>query len=100
MNRSWVATTAVLFLGLTFLDDVLPEDLGLGRLSNLIDGTVASSEAPTKATACEQATQTAVEKTSLEHRSEITSKTCSCNQRASSVETWTCVASVRWTKSE
>jgi hypothetical protein len=99
MNRSWVATTAVLFLGLTFLDDIDPGDIRLDGLSGLIDGSVATGEASTKASACEKATETAVNKTAPEHRSEITSKSCSCNVRGSSIETWSCVASVRWTKS-
>ena len=99
MNRSWLATTAVLFLGLTFLDDLLPGEIKLDGLSSLIDGSVATGEASTKASACEQATQAAVNKTALEHRNEITSKSCSCNLRGSSIETWSCVASVRWTKS-
>ena len=99
MHRS-LAHAAVLVLGLTFLDDLMPGDLGLDSLSGLVDGTVATSEAPTKAGACEQATAAAVEKTSLEHRGAISSKNCSCSQRASTVETWTCIASVRWTKSQ
>jgi hypothetical protein len=96
MSRYAFSNFAVMALSLAFLGDFSIGDLGLNSVSRVFDGAVGVGEGPSKTKACEAATQQATTRVSAAHLNNIEGKSCSCTQRAGSVETWRCVASVQW----
>jgi len=96
MKRQFLATAAVLVLGLSFVDDMSLPDFGWNTVSGAFAGSVGTADGPSRSQACTAAEGIAVKHISAEHATRIKDKSCSCTLRSGSIETWRCTASVRW----
>ena len=96
MKRQFLATAAVLVLGLSFVDDLSLSDFGWDAVSGAFAGSIGTADGPSRAQACTAAQDDAVKHISAEHATRIKDKSCSCTLRSGSIETWRCTASVRW----